>query len=534
VKQPWTGLPAIPRPLVRRHGRRASITDVLLWGVLALPVVGDVIGDPDRAAWAKAGGVLLLAVAVAVGRTWPLTALAIVFALTAVHGNFVFGIPVMSYLAGRRTEQARPVLWVFTAVLLLGSLLNLVRGVSVETWFPLTVYLVLLGVVPWLVGRSWRQYQQLVLSGWERAEHLEHEQRIIADQERLRERSRIAQDMHDSLGHELSLIALRAGALEIAPDLDEHRRLAAGELRSSATMATERLREIIGVLRDGSDPAPVGPPDEGIADLVDRARASGMLVELDGRVAPVAPMVDRAGYRVVQEALTNATKHAPGAAVTVRLAQTEDQTTVTVTNEPPPEPPPPDRTRGHRGLAGLRERVRLVGGALREGETPDGGFTVVARLPHVTRAVALHEDADQEDGWSESAHQLAHARQQVRRGAVTAIVAPVGLLACLGLVMVSYYVYMTFNSVLPPDDFHRLRVGQNRAEVEALLPDKEQLGGPIVHDPPAPAGADCRYYRADANLLGLSRRYRLCFAADRLVAKDDIPTRNNGPDSPSR
>jgi hypothetical protein len=112
----------------------------------------------------------------------------------------------------------------------------------------------------------------------------------------------------------------------------------------------------------------------------------------------------------------------------------------------------------------------------------------------------------------------------VRRGLITVIVAPVGLLTFLAAVMLGYYVYVTFNSVLAPDRFHRLTVGQPSAEVEAVLPDRETIDSPAAGEPPAPTGSTCRYYRPDANLLGLSRVYRLCFADDRLVAKDVIPT----------
>lgn len=110
-------------------------------------------------------------------------------------------------------------------------------------------------MLPWFAGRFWCQYQQLVRAGWERADQLQREQQLIADQARLRERARIAQDMHDVLGHELSLIALSAGALKLAPDLEEHHQGAAGDIRVRAAAAVERLGEVIGVLREETDTA---------------------------------------------------------------------------------------------------------------------------------------------------------------------------------------------------------------------------------------------------------------------------------------
>jgi signal transduction histidine kinase len=184
--------------------------------------------------------------------------------------------------------------------------------------------------------------------------------------------------MHDTLGHELSLQALRAGMLEIT--LEGRHQGAAAELRAGAERATERLAEIIGVLRDG-DPAPVRPVTERIDDLVARATEAGMPVSLtwdDPRELPA--MVDRAAYRIVQEALTNATKHAPGQTIHVRLATVDATTTVTVTNALPIGGR--RGSGGGSGLVGLRERARLVGGTLHAG--PRGHtFEIVATLPHM-------------------------------------------------------------------------------------------------------------------------------------------------------
>jgi signal transduction histidine kinase len=502
-----------------------------LWAALSFPVVlGMITGQPgDQPWWVQTGGVLVLGGAVALGRRHPLAALLLTAALIVpvadgrLHGFFSFALPVMSYLAGRRMAEARPGLWGFAATFAVGSVFVLGSGIDLTAWFALALWLVLLGVLPWLAGRYWRQYQELVHAGWERAERLEREQHILAEQTRLRERARIAQDMHDSLGHDLSLIALRAGALQMAPDLADHHRTAARELRASAAAATERLREIIGVLRVDGEPAPTEPVGETVAELAGRAGASGMQVEVrhTGAAGRLAPMVDRAVYRVVQESLTNAAKHAPGAAVTVRLAHLDTETTVTVTNKPAANQPAANGQGGH-GLTGLRERVRLAGGTLGAGPTADGGFEVQARLPHAAAAAALEDHLSADPVRTESADQLARARQRVRRGLITVIATSVGLIAALVSVMVGYYVYMTFNSVLEPGRFHRLTIGQDRAQVETVLPKEELLGSHPATGPPVPPGATCRYYRPDANLFALSTVYRLCFARDRLVAKDAI------------
>ncbi|SNR80280.1 sensor histidine kinase [Actinomadura mexicana] len=563
---PAPPLPSRPRALPRRPSRTALVKDVLLYGVLAFPIVAGMLSPPQPARtswWLQAAGLGALGAAIAAGRAWPAPALLTVIALTLVHGNFVFAMPVLSYLAGLRSTRAQPLLWGFTGVFVGGALLSAVRGTEVTAWFPSTVWLVLLGVLPWLVGRYWRQYQELLRAGWERAERLEHQQRIVAERERLRERARIAQDMHDSLGHELALIAVRAGALEVAPGLQDRHRAAAAELRTGAADATDHLREIIGLLNDDDavDPAgpaggrapappPARPARESIPDLVDRARASGVPVRLTGdrqAHAGLAPMAALTAHRVVQEAITNAAKHAPGAAVTVAIAPTAGGTTVTVANDPPPDGPPLLPS-GGRGLTGLTDRVRVLGGTLHAGPTPDGGFRVSADLPAgpPARDPAADSAADRAQArptardalrtalgltpaageWpSESARHLARERRQVRRGLITAIAAPTALMAALGAIMAGYYVFVTLNSVLHPADYGALAVGDPQHRVERALPPMQTPDtGTVRAAVPEPAGADCRYYRPDANVLGVGRIYRLCFAAGRLIAKNAYDT----------
>ncbi|MFE5029438.1 sensor histidine kinase [Streptomyces sp. NPDC056656] len=158
--------------------------------------------------------------------------------------------------------------------------------IAVRQVDPAAEWLVLMGtllfgvVFPWLIGRYWRQSRELTAAGWARAEQLEREHRIVADRARPRERARTAQDMHDSLGHELSLIALRAGALQVAPDMAEAHRTAAAELRAAASDATERLHGIVGLLREDDEPAPLAPPGESIAALIEGAADSGLPVTL--------------------------------------------------------------------------------------------------------------------------------------------------------------------------------------------------------------------------------------------------------------
>ncbi|WP_309246140.1 sensor histidine kinase [Verrucosispora sioxanthis] len=349
--------------------------DLLLWAVLAAPF-GYVGATPPHSRDAVVSlliGLGGVGVAVAVSRRLPLVALLVVVLGTLLDGNFVFAIPVFSYLAGRRSSRTRPVAAVFALIAAGGTVLNLgLLGTGMATWFLLATVLLFAGVFPWLIGRYRRQQAALVDAG-RRYEQARTQERLgAAERIRLRERARIAREMHDSLGHSLSLIALRAAALELADGLDPRHRAAAGEVRASVAEATERLHGIIGVLREESAPVTTRPAGEDIADLVEGAREAGMAVRLDlrsmspnpdevpsGRLdaPPALPELTwHAAYGLVREALTNAARYAPGAEVTVRLVRRGDGVVMEVVNEPPPAGPlpGPPATAARRWLAQRR------------------------------------------------------------------------------------------------------------------------------------------------------------------------------------
>ncbi|GHH34016.1 sensor histidine kinase [Lentzea cavernae] len=247
---------------------------------------------------------------------------------------------VVSFLLGRRTASHWP------ALVLAGGAVGGLTGLA------------LVGAavgLPWFLGRVAHQQAALAAAAVE-AVHL-------------RERTRIAHEVHDTLGHELSLLALRAGALEMT--LPVAHQAAAAQLRETAAGATERLSELVFLLRDGDPPSATD-----LRDLVDRAVRAGMRVEfeVDG---PVPSTVERTVHRVVQETLTNAAKHAPKSLLELKVTSADGVTVVEAGNEA-------GRRRGagsRVGLVALRERVRLAGGTLRVSR--DGGrFELVAVLPH--------------------------------------------------------------------------------------------------------------------------------------------------------
>ncbi|GGK86077.1 two-component sensor histidine kinase [Sphaerisporangium melleum] len=233
--------------------------------------------------------------------------------------------------------------------------------------------------------------RHLVLSLRDRAARAETEAHLRALQAQHQAREAIAREIHDVLGHRLSLLSVHAGALEYHPGASpEDISRAAKVIRESAHQALQDLREVIGVLR-----APVGElPGSGLADLrtlVAESRLAGMRVELAEELAGPAPgEAGHTAYRIVQEGLTNARKHAPRSAVRVRLSGAPGRGLEVEIRNPLPAraaAAPPARAgdaravTGGQGLAGLAERVSLAGGGLEHGPTGEGDWRLAARLP---------------------------------------------------------------------------------------------------------------------------------------------------------
>jgi signal transduction histidine kinase len=233
-------------------------------------------------------------------------------------------------------------------------------------------------VIPW--GLFTRAQRDLLRSANERARAAEAEQRAHVEQAREAERRRIAGEMHDVLAHRLSLLSVHAGALEFRPDAPpEEIAEAAAVIRANAHEALRDLREVIGVLR--SQPEGTAPPQptlDAIPALIEESRAAGMKVRANVSAAGGDVLLGRTAYRIVQEGLTNARKHAPAAAVEVTVAA-DDELVVEVVSRRSAQRTEGDG--GGSGLIGLAERVELVGGALEHGPNPRGDFVLRATLP---------------------------------------------------------------------------------------------------------------------------------------------------------
>ncbi|GLF97977.1 sensor histidine kinase [Streptomyces yaizuensis] len=252
-----------------------------------------------------------------------------------------------------------------------------------------------IGIVLVLLMTGWgmlvRSRRQLVVVLRERAHRAEAEAALRAEQAQRLAREAIAREMHDVLAHRLTLLSVHAGALEFRPDAPPAEvARAAGVIRDSAHEALQDLRQIIGVLRTPDDAEETGAADRPqptlatLDALVAESRAAGATVLLHNRIADPAAVPAATGrtvYRIAQEALTNARKHAPGAEVTVTVVGAPGQG-VTVTVDNPAPPGESARVPGSgQGLIGLTERATLAGGTFQHGRTGDGGFHLRAWLP---------------------------------------------------------------------------------------------------------------------------------------------------------
>ncbi|GGQ27828.1 sensor histidine kinase [Streptomyces mutabilis] len=230
----------------------------------------------------------------------------------------------------------------------------------------------------WLVG--------VVALGWVRDNRLalarEAEQRAASE-----ERLRIARELHDVVGHHISLINVQSAAalrrLRKDPDGPRRAEEALGAVKDASREALRELRAILGVLRQADESAPTAPAAglDRLGDLVAAARLTGLDVEVraDGEGRPLPAEVDLAAYRIVQESLTNVTRHAHASAVTVRTERGPRHITVEVTDNG--RGPAPVGGGSGSGITGMRERARTLGGRLTAGPGPAGGFTVRATLP---------------------------------------------------------------------------------------------------------------------------------------------------------
>jgi signal transduction histidine kinase len=332
----------------------------------------------------------LCCLAVWLRRRWP-AGVALLIAPIAAVSTLATGAAIVAIfgLAVRRPFRiVAPIVGVYLATI---PIYTVIRP-ETELGEAIVTPLAMAAVVGF--GMYVRARRELLLSLAERAERAEAEQALRVEQARHQERVRIAREMHDVLGHRLSLLSLQAGALEYGRSTSpEEATRAAGVIREGAHQALEDLREVIGVLREdakldggSAGPEPPQPTLTQLLDLLEESRRAGM--ELTAEIAvedlsKVPTAVGRHAYRIVQEGLTNARKHAEHSPVEMRIAGSAGiGLEIELRNRVPlgtgATPRGPGTT---AGLLGLGERATLAGGRLEHGPTPKGDFRLWAWLP---------------------------------------------------------------------------------------------------------------------------------------------------------
>ncbi|MFI2651916.1 sensor histidine kinase [Micromonospora fulviviridis] len=368
----WTG---------RRHGRVANVALVLMVGLIAL--VGLVVqsrGIDTAAEWAALSAVLASSAVLYLRRRHPVAVGVVALAAVAAYGALL--------------HRPGPIMLVFVVAL---------YTVVDEGHLAVAIGLGLASVAAFALADSYGRTGNtgngatLLHAGWltavivgvtrnRRAYLAEARARTLAAEQRLEEearrrateeRLRIARDLHDALGHHLSLINVQASAALHRPDPTRSEQALTAIKQTSKEMLRE-LRGTLGALRQEGE-APTAPALglNRLGELVTTAGRSGLAIRTEvAEIRPLPPEVDLAAYRIVQEALTNVTRHATATAAVVRVRPDRDDVLVEVEDDGTGGPGAPGN-----GILGMGERARALGGSLTTGSGPDGGFRVCARLP---------------------------------------------------------------------------------------------------------------------------------------------------------
>ncbi|KAB8196516.1 sensor histidine kinase [Nonomuraea phyllanthi] len=370
---------------------------IVLDGALAVAVTGmllvTALVDPKAGALDIAA-VLIGALSLVAWRRAPLVSLLVSTACMLVYSAHTdpgppAGFPVMVSVFGAVRAGHRLLPALASAAFLGGGLaakLATATGQSPQDLVQQTTLLVGWFVASGVMATVARHRQAYVEQAEQRAAEAERTREEAARRRAGEERLRIARELHDSLTHSISIIKVQAGvAVHLARKRGDEVPAALLAIQEASGDAMRELRATLEVLRDSDQPEPGSEPSasglDRLDDLVERACSTGLsaTVTISGVRRQLPPEVDRAAYRIVQEALTNVSRHAGGAAATVRVDYGEEELVVRVDDDGPAtrdDPPVPGV-----GLLGMRERVTALGGRLLAEPRPEGGFTVSARLP---------------------------------------------------------------------------------------------------------------------------------------------------------
>ena len=353
------------------------VTDLL---AVAIAVADTLLFYYDQGALGIGASALACA-ALLIRRRWPLIA----FALTlpaALIAN-ILAAPIIALLALASRTRRRWLLFIcgalFAAAEAIGwPLTNLFT--ADQNWTAVTfVYQLATAAAPILLGQLTLAASDLRARIAEIEATKQHEQDLYAQSLLTQERNQLAREMHDVVSHQVSLISVQAGALQVTAT-DPEVSSAARSIRTMAATTLDELRSMVMLLRAAGTRSPGLAPQPTIAELTDLITASGLPVTATGELPrDLPPAAQRAVYRTVQEALTNVRKHAPGSAIRVKLWSDDKSCGVIIKNSRASEPPL-SLPSAQLGLLGIRERAELLGGTLIAGPSGDG-FGVQLTLP---------------------------------------------------------------------------------------------------------------------------------------------------------
>jgi len=390
-------LPPAPSPLRRWGARHPWVVDGVVAGAVALTGLPTAIHHPTQSRWTW-----LLSIALALPLVWRRRAPAVVFGIVAVIGlqQWLIGFPIpadAAVLVALYTVAAyRPRRWALAAagVVEIGVVLVAVRFLPAGDVWGSLVFLSGLAVAAFFTGTSVRNRRAYLGSLVDRATALERERDQQARLAATAERARIARELHDIVAHSLTVVVTMSEAAAVTAEADPAAaRTAMTHVAATGRSALGEMRRLLGVLRAdeaapddaAADVAGTREPAPGLDrldDLVAGARSAGLPVRLTviGPARPLPSTLDVTAYRVVQESLTNALKHAADpTGVHVRLRWTEEDLLIDVTDDGRRGTIRPEAS-GH-GLTGMRERLSLFGGVVSSGPGAAGGWTVQAVLP---------------------------------------------------------------------------------------------------------------------------------------------------------
>jgi len=389
-------------PVIRRMVAAGPLLDAVVVGALAAAdlTAQGVASAGNEVSSAELSVVAIVLAAISAVNMWwrrrrPLTVLAGVIVLipvtagaiepglfsqltgtTAVLALYAVG----SWSEHRRWATAVPL--VLLAAVVAGAIGD---GTGVASSFALGLAVVPL---PWALGYAARVRRQYVAEVERRLADAERERDVRARRAVLDERAHIARELHDVVAHHVSLIGVQAGAARTSLDGSPATTRAALEaIEAASRAAVGEMRHVLDALRDDVALPPGGvsvAPQPRLAELdrlVDSYRRAGVAVTLSGRTddSGLPPLLELCCYRIIEEALTNVTRHSSASAATVEVDRRDRRIRLAVAD---PGPAGPERTDGGgRGLIGMRERVTLFGGTLSAGPSPGGGFAVVVELP---------------------------------------------------------------------------------------------------------------------------------------------------------